>query len=153
MSKEYSVIKEKKRTLLCHFKNDNKLIKIYIEAIDEKITKELDKQVKDETFIYYLNCENNKIDATRILGYGKIDVTAKSDIKFINSLIIMPEKGFVATSSFNYEFGTIHTEEDTTIVKKYRCWNKLQLFKERHCEINKAPYIIIYKEISTPKHK
>lgn len=147
--KEYSVIERKTRVLLCHSRNKDAVVNVYMEPITEEQEEHLDKYIEKEIFQGFENCNHQKITSDRILAYGIININKKKDIRLINSLDIINDKGFFAISSFDYENGTVHTtgEDDHNVIEQYQCWDKLILFKQQHCKINKANRIIIYKEI------
>lgn len=149
MIKEFNVIKNDKRVMLCHTKTNDGNLCTFMEPLSEKDEKHLDKYANKDIFTGYRNCNGRMIASNNIISYGEIDLNKKSDRAYIKSLNLVPEKGFVAYSSFNYENGTVNTTgiKDRNVVECYDSWNTLKHFQQCHCKINKSPRVIIYTEL------
>lgn len=141
--------------MLSHTKTEYGNMCIFMEPITDKQEAHLDKYAKKDIFTGYENSVGKKIDVTQIISYGEIDINKKRDKLYIKNLNIVPEKGFRAYSTFDYETGTVRTTgiSSRNVLECYDSWNPVQHFMQCHCKINKAPRIIIYKELLSFKHK
>ena len=144
MSKSINILRNKERVFLYHIKADKTIIKFYMEPLSEKTEKSIDILSKKGIDGYFVNSHKENIPLRDIILYGDIDINNDEDRRLIRkSNILNDETGFYAHSDFNYEEGVIYCKDD--IVRKHQSWDKIKFFKEKHCLINKAPKIIIYK--------
>ena len=146
MVTNYNILKKRKRVFLSHIKIDKVHIKIYMEPLDEQVEVQLDRMAKKHIEGYYTTSVHTRIPIKDIINYGDIDINSKEDIDFIKKApIIDDNNGFYMKSGLDYELGLVFSDEEG-IYREYQSWDKVKLFKLKHCLINKAPKIIIYKE-------
>lgn len=148
--KIYSIIENQPRVLISHFDNKLTHIKIYMEQITEQDYNDLLELHKNEEYIWK-NVYMQNVYSNNIITFGELDLNSDEVKTFIkeNNDLLVNANGFWRYSSFNYEEGTIHTDdrygEEKTL--GYDSTNALENLKYKHCKINKSKYVIIYKEI------
>lgn len=137
MKKTNSILGLRKVMVLNRSKNTYMLMHSITEEEEQKIDKVHDYFIGDVT-----------IPNSDIYLYGTVDLNSKSDIKFIQKKPIVSEDVYdaaVIITSFDYDKGTITTNDKGTDYPWAHTWDRLKWFKYNYCWIGKPERVIIYK--------
>lgn len=144
MRESINILRNRKRVFLYHIKADKTIVRFYMEPLSDKTEKLIDNLSNKGIDGYFVNSEGENIFLRDIVLYGDIDINNEEDKDLIRkSNILNEDNGFYAHPDFNYEDACIYRRNG--IIREHQSWDKIKFFKERHCLINKAPKIIIYK--------
>lgn len=132
------------KVLLCRINGIGKPKNVYMESITEEDEEELDRnaRIKGEAEIIK---NGYKITAKDIFLYGEVNLNNDDDLDLIENYNLINENGDYIPLSFDYENGTIYTNEDGVVKRGYTT-DPILVFKYNHCIIGKPKRIIVYKK-------
>lgn len=130
--------------IYCRIKGIGGIKTVYIRALSEEEEMQIDKDKSNKDTVRF-TIDNHTVTNKNIYMYGEINVDDDDDLDIIENCGLIDFDGNLIPTTFNYEKGTVHTDQNGRILT-YPTTDPILWFKYCHCVIGKPKRIIIYNK-------